>query len=94
MQVQTLSLGLLPCDTWAQPHPHRVWEVEGGGAGGWRAGAWDDAVAGRGSRGWHPMGRGPLLADPRSFCRVFGFMAWKQGSTTDNVCHLFAEHDP
>ncbi|KAB1253736.1 Tensin-3 [Camelus dromedarius] len=26
--------------------------------------------------------------------RVFGFMAWKQSSTTDNVCHLFAEHDP
>ncbi|XP_023570148.1 tensin-3 isoform X2 [Octodon degus] len=27
-------------------------------------------------------------------CRVFGFVARKQGSGTDNVCHLFAEHDP
>ncbi|NWT75663.1 TENS3 protein, partial [Prunella himalayana] len=27
-------------------------------------------------------------------CRVFGFIARKQGSATDNVCHLFAEHDP
>ncbi|XP_057160546.1 tensin-3 isoform X2 [Ursus arctos] len=26
--------------------------------------------------------------------RVFGFVARKQGSGTDNVCHLFAEHDP
>uniref|UniRef100_A0A8C8R548 Tensin 3 n=1 Tax=Pelusios castaneus TaxID=367368 RepID=A0A8C8R548_9SAUR len=26
--------------------------------------------------------------------KVFGFIARKQGSTTDNVCHLFAEHDP
>ncbi|XP_061270380.1 tensin-3 isoform X6 [Bos javanicus] len=26
--------------------------------------------------------------------RVFGFVARKQGSATDNVCHLFAEHDP
>ncbi|NXT71725.1 TENS3 protein, partial [Chaetops frenatus] len=27
-------------------------------------------------------------------CRVFGFIARKQGSATDNICHLFAEHDP
>nr|KAF6302396.1 tensin 3 [Pipistrellus kuhlii] len=27
-------------------------------------------------------------------CRVFGLVARKQGSATDNVCHLFAEHDP
>lgn len=27
-------------------------------------------------------------------CRVFGFVARKQGSATDNICHLFAEHDP
>lgn len=27
-------------------------------------------------------------------CRVFGFIARKQGGATDNVCHLFAEHDP
>ncbi|XP_062941757.1 tensin-3 isoform X2 [Cynocephalus volans] len=26
--------------------------------------------------------------------KVFGFVARKQGSSTDNVCHLFAEHDP
>ncbi|XP_006901673.1 PREDICTED: tensin-3-like [Elephantulus edwardii] len=26
--------------------------------------------------------------------KVFGFVARKQGSITDNVCHLFAEHDP
>lgn len=32
--------------------------------------------------------------DPASLRRVFGFVARKQGSATDNVCHLFAEHDP
>ncbi|XP_066096333.1 tensin-3 isoform X1 [Saccopteryx bilineata] len=26
--------------------------------------------------------------------RAFGFVARKQGSATDNICHLFAEHDP
>ncbi|XP_054049518.1 tensin-3 isoform X6 [Rissa tridactyla] len=26
--------------------------------------------------------------------KVFGFIARKQGSATDNICHLFAEHDP
>nr|XP_003222271.2 PREDICTED: tensin-3 [Anolis carolinensis] len=26
--------------------------------------------------------------------KVFGFVARKQGSATDNVCHLFAQHDP
>ncbi|XP_072780330.1 tensin-3 isoform X5 [Taeniopygia guttata] len=26
--------------------------------------------------------------------KVFGFIARKQGGATDNVCHLFAEHDP
>lgn len=26
--------------------------------------------------------------------KIFGFVARKQGSATDNVCHLFAEHDP
>lgn len=26
--------------------------------------------------------------------RLFGFVARKQGSTTDNACHLFAELDP
>lgn len=26
--------------------------------------------------------------------RIFGFVARKTGTSTDNVCHLFAEHDP
>lgn len=26
--------------------------------------------------------------------RIFGFIARKSGSSTENVCHLFAEHDP
>ncbi|XP_032323304.1 LOW QUALITY PROTEIN: tensin-3-like [Camelus ferus] len=39
-----------------------------------------------------PQDRKWITDGPSS--RVFGFMAWKQGSTTDNVCHLFAEHDP
>lgn len=34
---------------------------------------------------WHPS------PAPR---RLFGFVARKQGSTTDNACHLFAELDP
>ncbi|XP_069768471.1 tensin-3-like isoform X11 [Narcine bancroftii] len=29
-----------------------------------------------------------------SSAKIFGFVARKQGSATDNVCHLFAEHDP
>ncbi|KAM9305254.1 tensin-1 [Gastrophryne carolinensis] len=29
-----------------------------------------------------------------SSAKLFGFVARKQGSTTDNVCHLFAEMDP
>lgn len=33
----------------------------------------------------------PLAFSPP---RLFGFVARKQGSTTDNVCHLFAELDP
>lgn len=27
-------------------------------------------------------------------CRMFGFVARRTGSTTENVCHLFAEMDP
>ncbi|GIX73436.1 hypothetical protein CEXT_89431, partial [Caerostris extrusa] len=27
-------------------------------------------------------------------CRIFGFVARKPTSQTDNQCHLFAEHDP
>uniref|UniRef100_I3JTF6 Tensin 3 n=1 Tax=Oreochromis niloticus TaxID=8128 RepID=I3JTF6_ORENI len=26
--------------------------------------------------------------------RIFGFVARKTGTSTDNICHLFAEHDP
>lgn len=26
--------------------------------------------------------------------KIFGFVARKTGSGQDNVCHLFAEHDP
>uniref|UniRef100_W5N645 Tensin 3 n=1 Tax=Lepisosteus oculatus TaxID=7918 RepID=W5N645_LEPOC len=32
--------------------------------------------------------------DGCSSAKIFGFVARKQGSATDNVCHLFAEHDP
>lgn len=28
------------------------------------------------------------------FCRIFGFVARKTGRSMDNICHLFAEHDP
>lgn len=31
---------------------------------------------------------------PLLFSRLFGFVARKQGSTTDNVSHLFAELEP
>lgn len=27
-------------------------------------------------------------------CRIFGFVARKTGTSMDNICHLFAEHDP
>ncbi|XP_078535388.1 tensin-1 isoform X1 [Lissotriton helveticus] len=37
-------------------------------------------------RKWTKSERGPA--------KLFGFVARKQGSTTDNVCHLFAELDP
>ncbi|XP_069472917.1 tensin-1 isoform X3 [Ambystoma mexicanum] len=37
-------------------------------------------------RKWTKSDRGPA--------KLFGFVARKQGSTTDNVCHLFAELDP
>ncbi|XP_070357804.1 tensin-3 isoform X3 [Equus asinus] len=39
-----------------------------------------------------PQDRKWIADGPSS--RVFGFVARKQGSATDNVCHLFAEHDP
>lgn len=48
--------------------------------------------AGRlGGGGGRARGSGALTPLPR---RVFGFVARKQGSATDNACHLFAEHDP
>ena len=28
------------------------------------------------------------------FCRIFGLIARKQASATENTCHLFAELDP
>lgn len=34
------------------------------------------------------------IKDSPTSSKVFGFVARKQGSATDNVCHLFAEHDP
>ncbi|XP_043076023.1 tensin-3 isoform X3 [Puntigrus tetrazona] len=32
--------------------------------------------------------------DGCSAAKIFGFIARKSGSSTENVCHLFAEHDP
>ncbi|KAG7455179.1 hypothetical protein MATL_G00253800 [Megalops atlanticus] len=32
--------------------------------------------------------------DSNSSAKIFGFIARKSGSARDNVCHLFAEHDP
>ncbi|KPP61607.1 hypothetical protein Z043_120275 [Scleropages formosus] len=32
--------------------------------------------------------------DGCSSAKIFGFVARKSGSATENVCHLFAEHDP
>ncbi|XP_036375425.1 tensin-3-like [Megalops cyprinoides] len=32
--------------------------------------------------------------DTNSCAKIFGFIARKSGSARDNVCHLFAEHDP
>ncbi|KAJ8395420.1 hypothetical protein AAFF_G00031540 [Aldrovandia affinis] len=34
------------------------------------------------------------MRDGCSSAKIFGFVARKTGSGTDNVCHLFAEHDP
>lgn len=46
-------------------------------------------------QGQDGQGLGPCWRpDPTSLRRVFGFVARKQGSATDNACHLFAEHDP
>ncbi|KAL4630996.1 tensin-3 isoform X2 [Arapaima gigas] len=32
--------------------------------------------------------------DGSTSAKIFGFVARKTGSTTENVCHVFAEHDP
>ncbi|XP_054827369.1 tensin-1 isoform X7 [Eublepharis macularius] len=41
-----------------------------------------------------PQERKWTKSDGGGTSRLFGFVARKQGSTTDNVCHLFAELDP
>ncbi|XP_051954456.1 tensin-4-like [Xyrauchen texanus] len=34
------------------------------------------------------------MRDGCTAAKIFGFIARKSGSSTENVCHLFAEHDP
>ncbi|KAI1901340.1 hypothetical protein AGOR_G00033320 [Albula goreensis] len=34
------------------------------------------------------------MRDSSSSAKIFGFVARKSGNAMDNVCHLFAEHDP
>uniref|UniRef100_A0A8B9GED5 Tensin 1 n=1 Tax=Amazona collaria TaxID=241587 RepID=A0A8B9GED5_9PSIT len=41
-----------------------------------------------------PQERKWTKTDGSSPAKLFGFVARKQGSTTDNICHLFAELDP
>ncbi|XP_048342238.1 tensin-1 isoform X10 [Sphaerodactylus townsendi] len=41
-----------------------------------------------------PQERKWTKSDGGGAAKLFGFVARKQGSTTDNVCHLFAELDP
>ncbi|XP_066046282.1 tensin-1 isoform X8 [Chamaea fasciata] len=41
-----------------------------------------------------PQERKWTKTDGSGPARLFGFVARKQGSTTDNICHLFAELDP
>ncbi|XP_062972798.1 tensin-1 isoform X3 [Elgaria multicarinata webbii] len=41
-----------------------------------------------------PQERKWTKSDSGGSAKLFGFVARKQGSTTDNVCHLFAELDP
>ncbi|XP_061465228.1 tensin-1 isoform X5 [Rhineura floridana] len=41
-----------------------------------------------------PQKRKWTKSDSDGSAKLFGFVARKQGSTTDNVCHLFAELDP
>lgn len=75
------------CGAWAVPD----WCLAGSGPLVWGGCHPPCAAAGRASLGscarWAP-------SPAASFHRVFGFVARKQGSATDNVCHLFAEHDP
>lgn len=35
-----------------------------------------------------------LLSSLLHLLRIFGFVARKTGTSMDNICHLFAEHDP
>ncbi|CAL8390424.1 unnamed protein product [Boreogadus saida] len=41
-----------------------------------------------------PVTTVPYCAVDQQDAKLFGFVARKQGSTTDNVSHLFAELDP
>ncbi|XP_032620304.1 tensin-1 isoform X4 [Chelonoidis abingdonii] len=41
-----------------------------------------------------PQERKWTKSDGAGPAKLFGFVARKQGSTTDNICHLFAEQDP
>uniref|UniRef100_A0A8C4YFJ6 SH2 domain-containing protein n=1 Tax=Gopherus evgoodei TaxID=1825980 RepID=A0A8C4YFJ6_9SAUR len=41
-----------------------------------------------------PQERKWTKSDGGGPAKLFGFVARKQGSTTDNICHLFAEQDP
>ncbi|KAL8183084.1 UNVERIFIED_CONTAM: hypothetical protein K2H54_014702 [Gekko kuhli] len=41
-----------------------------------------------------PQERKWTKSDGGGAAKLFGFVARKQGSTTDNICHLFAELDP
>lgn len=103
-----LPVRFLPCEVWAQHPPCRVCEAERTQTCVWRCPAGDSApeilekqrleVAAVRQEAevcilWGGQDSAGTLTR-LSFCRVFGFVARKQGSATDNVCHLFAEHDP
>ncbi|XP_023381910.1 tensin-3 [Pteropus vampyrus] len=65
------------------------WQVSWGSGRAWTSGYDSGPRPGQGGL--------PLPAPPSRRAGapgVFGFVARKQGSATDNACHLFAEHDP
>ena len=85
---------------WGGGQARTCWNLRGLGGGQVSGDEWrvEVAVVQEGAdRGLPPrlglVGRWRSDLTP-SCCRVFGFVARKQGSGTDNVCHLFAEHDP